>query len=171
MSVNATNVDPSGWPLPFYNSWHAYFLVSDVSKAVITLDPSSAWTHIDVFNNSNKYSNLIPTGHVSPWPYWQNSAVGGSFLNPTYYDDEVKALSQRPMFTHSITDGHINTLFWADSNYNFVQVFTGAPAGWGDQSIAMEAMSGKADAFNNHDGLHIIEAGESFVSQFGIRMN
>ena len=48
------------------------------------------------------------------------------------------------------------------------KVFTGAKAGWGVDAIAVEAMSGEADAYNNHDGLHIIDAGETFVSSFGV---
>lgn len=40
--VNATNMD-AHWPLPFYSSWHSYFMVDDVSKATITTDPCMAW--------------------------------------------------------------------------------------------------------------------------------
>ena len=28
VDVDATNDDPNGWPLPFFNGWHPYFLVS-----------------------------------------------------------------------------------------------------------------------------------------------
>ena len=101
VTTTATNRDAGGWPLPFYNGWHPYFLVSDVSQARIVLDrgSGSAWKHVDVGVNNvpPRYSDMVPTTHVSPWP--KNTGadpIGGNRSAPTYMDDEVKAMRTGP---------------------------------------------------------------------------
>lgn len=82
ISVAATNTE-DGWPVPFFNSWHPYFLVEDVSKAVVLLDSCAQWAHMLVYNNSNFYSNLIPTGETKPWTTFNGAPVGGTADKPT----------------------------------------------------------------------------------------
>ena len=74
---------------------------------------------------------------------------------------------------------------WQDSNYRFNQIFTGSKEKWcvretdagywvalchvcrGDDAIAFEPMSAKADAFNNYDHLSVLSDGETFDGSFG----
>merc|ERR1712054_678495 len=48
ISTRARNDGTDGQPLPFFNSWHSYFLVNDISRAFVTLDRCSGWNHISV---------------------------------------------------------------------------------------------------------------------------
>ena len=71
MSVAATNLDPGGWPLPYYNGWHPYFLAT-LHTAVFELDPCGrGYNHVDVDTGPQfpppRYSNMVPTGHTRPW--------------------------------------------------------------------------------------------------------
>ena len=64
-------------------------------------------------------------------------------------------------------DGDAIVLF-ADRQHRVWQIFTGAKEGWGWDAIALEPMSGLADAFNNGDGLKVLSAGEVFEGTFGM---
>lgn len=97
LTVQASNLDPAGWPLPFYNGWHPYFLCS-ASEAVVTLDPCTKWLYVDVGTGPQypppRYSNMVPTGHTHPYTRFNGTRpVGGNVTNPTYFDVEVKATS------------------------------------------------------------------------------
>ena len=35
-------------PLPYFNSWHSYFKVADISRTSLALDACSRWNHIRV---------------------------------------------------------------------------------------------------------------------------
>ena len=48
ITTTARNQMTNGQPIPFYNGWHSYFKVSDISKASIEFDPCTAWNHINV---------------------------------------------------------------------------------------------------------------------------
>lgn len=181
VTTNATNLMKSQ-PLPFFNGWHSYFSVSDESKAIVQLDPCSSWNHIDVTNNSAVFSDLIPTGltttltrnddswHVNGRP------LGGTSEAPTYLDDEFKAtapISKCPTLTTRITDGetHDTAELWQDFNFRWVQVYSGTQSAQGRSAIAVEAMSSQADSWNDMQGVNIIQAGESFVASFGVRLS
>ena len=73
-------MDDEGWPLPVYNGWHPYFLCH-TSKAVITLDPCTPWAHVDVGTGKEypppRFSNMVPTGHVSPSELNGSAPIGG----------------------------------------------------------------------------------------------
>eukprot|EP00043_Microstomoeca_roanoka_P028522 m.18356 g.18356 ORF g.18356 m.18356 type:complete len:363 (+) comp8473_c1_seq1:100-1188(+) len=159
----------TAWPLPFYHSWHPYFLCN-VHTSYIILDPCTPWNHVDVYNNSNLYSNLIPTGRTTPWNLFDGSEpIGGSVEEPTYFDDEFKATQVCPGGYRTILrDGLTSVVLWQEASFRFVQVFTGSQSQWGLEAVAIEPMSGKADAFNNYDGLSILSAGDVYDASFGV---
>ena len=80
-----------------FKSRHPYFL-GHTSASVVTLDPCTAWAHVDVGTGSQypppRYSNMVPTGHVTePWiRHDGQQPIGGNASNPSYMDDEAKAL-------------------------------------------------------------------------------
>jgi aldose 1-epimerase len=181
LQVHATNMDPNGWPLPFYNGWHPYFLVADMSKARIVLDNCSAHTHVDVNTGPQypppRYSDMVPSTHVSPWNRNNGTdAIGGNTTDPTYMDDEVKVLSPEnctgPFFSTRLVDPVLGdtTVLMHDRSFRYLQIFTGAKATWGVDAVVLEPLSSMSDAYNNHDGLHVISAGESFTNNFGVRL-
>jgi len=97
--------------------------------------------------------------------------LGGSAGNPTYYDNEWKATRRVFEFVETeIWDpvAGYSTFLWQDSSFPLTQLFTGSMSLWGESAIAFEPMSGIADAFNNHDHLSILSAGEQWFGSFGV---
>jgi len=176
VAVRAENRDAAGgWPLPFYNGWHPYFLVSDVSAARIVLDNRTAWRHVDVGVNDvpPRFSDMVPTTHVSDWGKNTGAdAIGGNATAPTYMDDEVKAMAALDSFQTRLVDPATRdvTVLHCDSSFRFLQIFTGAMATWGAAAVVLEPLSAMSDAYNNHDGLHVISAGETYENSFGVSL-
>lgn len=176
ITTTARNKMMNGQPVPFYNGWHSYFAVTDVSRASVELDRCGGWNHIKVTNDSNVYSDLIPTGFTEMWTDFNGkTAVGGSSERPTYYDDEFKStasVAECPTLETRVRDavsGSVSVL-WQDAMYRFVQVYTGTVLALGENAIAIEAMSSEADAWNNGQGLRLLQSGEVFTGSFGVRV-
>jgi len=174
ITTKARNRGSEGQPLPFFNSWHSYFLVTDISKTIVTLDRCSEWNHITVDGNSNVDGELIPTGSTTAFSGFNGRApVGGTKEEPTYWDDEFKAtasVQQCPELRCRVHDPAIGDtgVLWADSNFRWTQIFTGTKKAIGEQAIAVEAMSGEADAWNNMQGVRLLQSGEEWEGTFGI---
>ena len=187
ITTKLTNREPTS-SLPFFNSWHPYFRVSDVSRARIEFDScgatdnASAWRHVSMGAGAPRKGTLLPSGGSTPWaPSWR---IGGSRALPTYMDDEFVATTPTAAFRHGCArdannfeqrivdeggDGDAAVLF-ADRQHRVYQIFTGAKEGWGWDAIALEPMSGLADAYNNGDGLRVLAAGEAFEGTFGVTL-
>jgi len=120
------------------------------------------------------HGDLIPTGETDPFDGFDGTTpIGGHSTAPTYYDDEYKAVKTRhqcPYIEHRIVDPltQQTIVLWQDNSWRVSQIFTGSMSRWGDSAIALEPMSGLADAFNNHDQLTILSGGELWDGEFGI---
>merc|ERR1712203_1017283 len=95
--------------------------------------------------------------------------IGGNSTHPIYHDDEFKATSsvkQCPALAHRIHDPIVGetVVLWADPQYRIFQIFTGSretfPEHW--NAIALEPMSGLANAYNNGDHWSVLSAQETF---------
>ena len=49
-------------------------------------------------------------------------------------------------------------------------MWTGALATFGVDAVVLEPLSSMSDAFNNHDGLHILDSGESYTNTFSLEI-
>jgi len=179
LTVEASNLDPDGWPLPFYNGWHPYFLCA-ASKAVVTLDPCTDWLFVEVGEGKQypppRYSNMVPTGQTTPYTRFNGTLpVGGNATNPTYFDTEVKATR-----ACAGKDGYTTKLYDPASGdtlalthtapYRYLQVWTGAMSTFGVDAVVLEPLGAMSDGFNNHDGLHIISPGETFTGTYTVSL-
>ena len=179
-------------PLPWTTSWHPYFRVADVSAAPVLFDNcnGSKWRHLITGPGAPRKGDLIPTGKSEPWSKYDGSdtSIGGTSDMPTYYDDEFKSTlpdhQPRPSSCafHPITGdppmynvivNRIGNIMLAGERMAFRtwQVFTGAKEGWGWDAIALEPMSGLADAYNNGDGLTVLNPGEEFEATFAVQLH
>ena len=149
-------------PLPLYIGWHPYFVCS-VYKSVITFDQCTGWNHIQLNNNSD------PTGITDLGaPFDGNTPIGGTPATATAYDDGYKATepaSKCGMIETKLFDPDTEKTIvpYQSENMRFVQVFTGLQG-----AVAIEPMSGMADAFNNHDHLSILSGLETWEASFGV---
>ena len=161
ISVEATNRNGDGTPLPFYMGWHPYFKCTAYTSTV-TLDPCTKWAHVEM------NTNLNPTGLTEPTNAFNgSSSIGGSEANPTFYDDEYKPLSNCNGGQVTLFDRESGQtpVLWYDGAFNYVVVFTGASS---QDAVAMEPMSAMADAYNNHDGLTVLSDQETWSGSFGV---
>lgn len=149
-------------PLPMYIGWHPYFLCT-THKAIITFDQCTTWNHIQLNSNAN------PTGITTLGvPFDGNTPIGGTATNPTAYDDEYKA-AMPPGVCGGITtklydpDTQKTVVLHQSANMRLLQVFTGIVG-----TVAIEPMSGMADAFNNHDHLSVLSGKEQWQASFGV---
>ena len=164
VTVRATNQNGDGTPLPFYMGWHPYFKCTPYSS-IVTLDRCPGWNHVMMDKNMN------PTGITKETTAFDGSTpVGGRPGSPTQYDDEYKPMSGTAMCPQLVTTledtaSNQTVVLWQDERFRFVQVFTGYTE---EGSIAIEPMSGMADAYNNHDHLTILSDGETWEGSFGV---
>ena len=63
-----------------------------------------------------------------------------------------------------VHDGRDKLLLELRGGFRYVQVYTGNA----ESGVAVEPMSSETDAFNNHDGLIVLEAGGSWQGEFRI---
>lgn len=165
--VNATNTNGDGMPLPFYMGWHPYFKCTAYTSYV-TLDPCQKWAHVQLNDNMN------PTGITQRTYMFDGSVViGGNKTDPTFYDDEYKPLAGPLLCENGRTklfDTATNqaVILWHNAAFHYVHIFTGSSSMFHEDSVAMEPMSGMADAYNNHDGLTVLSDGETWSGSFGV---
>ncbi|KAA0168738.1 hypothetical protein FNF27_07087 [Cafeteria roenbergensis] len=183
VTTSMTNTEESA-SLPFFHSMHPYVNVSRTSGVLLRLGPCEMcgeprdscedWRRLDMGPLAPRAGPLLPLGTTSPFTAFDGSApVGGSAPNATYYDDE---------FTMTADAAHCGSAgvtlvdpsypgdavtVWGDSNFRVFQVFTGSFT-WGEQSVAIEPMSGAANAYNTGDGLTVLAAGATHTDEMGI---
>merc|ERR1712166_312932 len=90
-------------------------------------------------------------------------------------DDEVKAMRplQRDFATRLVDPSTEQTVvLHHGAAMHYLQIFTGAVASFdgAPDAVVLEPLSAMSDAYNNHDGLHVISAGETFVSTFSVEV-
>jgi len=180
ITTRAFNPSTTGQALPWYNSWHPYFKVADVSRAIIELDKCSDWNHVVMPPGAPRKGSLIPTGQTQPinqTKYSGKVRIGGSSDKPTYLDDEFKATASVhdcPRLANLIIDPVVGeaVALWGDPQYRVFQIFTGGrevfPEHW--SAVAMEPMSALANGYNNHDGVTVLSAQQTFEGSFGVHM-
>ena len=94
VEVQAENTDvKGGWPLPFFNGWHPYFLCHPCKDASIVLDQNvnpdpngEQWRHVDVGIGPQypppRHSNMVPTTHTSSWHKSNGTSPIGPATDP-----------------------------------------------------------------------------------------
>lgn len=182
-SMTNTMTD-TGESLPFFHSMHPYVNVSQTAEAALRLGPCeqcgtptgacSTWRQLDMGPLAPREGALIPTGITLPFTAFDGrKPVGGQAPNATYYDDEFTMIEARDACSHAgvtLTDpsypGDAVTV-WGDPHFRVFQVFTGAFT-WGEQSIAIEPMSGAADAYNSGNGVTVLAAGQTTTDSMGV---
>ena len=99
----------------------------------------------------------------------------GNETVPAYHDDEYKALQPNNeecegMFRTVLTDPVTDYVTVLSHESHYIQVWTGALATFGVDAVVLEPLSSMSDAFNNHNGLHILDSGESYTNEFSLEI-
>ena len=163
IDVIATNVNGDGTPLPFYMGWHPYFNCTAYTSYIMSY---INWGHVEL------NANMIPTGITKQDTLFDGSTpIGGTKDEPTFYDDEFKALYSPGdnNYVRLIDTATNQTVrLWFDASFPFIHIYTGSSTTFHEDGVAIEPMSGMANAYNNHDGLSTISDGQTWHGSFGV---
>ncbi len=174
IEVAASNVSTSGQAAPFMVGWHPYVqLRGPVERAVLAFDRRSEYVMSTPRGPgpAGPDRDSHPTGATTP----SAAFTEGLPLGEHYWDDGFKAIASTravPRLETRVTDRVENVrdatiVLWQDSECRFIQVYTGLR----DRgAVAIEPMSGQTDCFNNGDGLVVLQAGETWETAFGTRL-
>ncbi len=146
--------------LPAGLGWHPYFHLGHSNiKDLHFQMPACQLVGID--------SAMIPTGKRYEYDEFSSPALIGATVLDNCFALENIGEGIAETF---IRKGDDQLRFWQETGpgkYNFLQVFTPPHR----NSIAIEPMTCNVDAFNNHNGLAILEPGEEIRAKFGMAFN
>ncbi len=155
--VLVKNVDTQ--PLPFGDGWHPYFRLN---KSVD-----------DLFLKLPANEKLILTNRMVPNGQTEidNRFASSSRIGTSQLDTVFKLPAVEGVAAAELTDPEENVTIRAwqetgEGKYNFMVIFIPPDR----QSVAIEPMTCATNAFNNKDGLIILEPGEIFEAGHGVKL-
>ena len=143
--------------IPFGLGWHPYFRLADTINTVRLHLPVCDFVGIDEY--------MLPTGKRYPFDEFSlPKALGSTVLDNCFALPDTSP----PVFTYSL-EGALGKLTFEQETgpgrFNYLQLFTPPHR----NSIAVEPMTCNIDAFNNGEGLIVLNPKEKM--QTGIRLN
>jgi aldose 1-epimerase len=153
IDMSFTNDDSRAIPVGL--GWHPYFRLSEKSDDTFLQMPDCQLVEID--------ERMIPTGSKSDFTDFNAlTQIQEGFLDNGFF------LKNQTQNAEVILSSNVGTLTcWQETGagkWNFVQVFTPPHR----RSIAIEPMTCNVDAFNNKDGLTILQPNEILQGRFGV---
>ena len=152
-------------PLPFGDGWHPYFRFGDSADVNNWIVSIPARSRVDMDDR------LIPTGSLIPvagtkYDFREGRTIGKLVLDDVYTDLVDKGGAVETELVDDEMDATIRV--WQDSGYGYLVIFT--PPGEDRNCIAIEPMTCNTNAFNNRQGLTILEPGDTFEGQYGVTL-
>jgi len=143
--------------IPIGDGWHPYFRFGKKINELKLMLPSTKCIETS--------TDLIPTGkYIEYNRFVTASYIGDTVLDNCFELDPVDGVIET-VLTDAENDVHI--VLWQETNakgYNYVHIYTPTDR----ESIAIEPSSCGPDAFNNGNGLIILEPNERIHFTFGI---
>ncbi len=145
--------------LPFGDGWHPYFKFDKKVNELLLKIASNQKTEID--------DRMIPTGNIFQFDKFSELTK----IEDTKFDTGFRIENQDAIVETEILDQESNVKIivfqeTGECKYNFLQVYIPPSR----ESIAVEPMTCNIDAFNNKNGLIILEPGEVFEANYGMRL-
>jgi aldose 1-epimerase len=143
--------------IPWGMGWHPYFKIAESVNDLTLQMPECAMIEID--------DRMLPTGNKTDYTAFAKQ----NKINDTNLDNGFYLTDQKSKAEVIIENKGLYLNYWqetGDKKWNFLQVFTPPHR----QSIALEPMTCNIDAFNNHEGLIVLEPGESVSARFGVNV-
>jgi aldose 1-epimerase len=154
MSVRMSFTNHSETAIPAGIGWHPYFSISEkIEDTVLELD-ALQFISID--------DRMLPTGEKIPYQVFENATK----INDVSLDNGFFIPSGKEKFYATLLSEKGKLTYWqttGERKYNFIQIFTPPHR----TCIALEPMTCNVNAFNNKDGLVILDKGESLFGDFG----
>ena len=162
-SVHTRAENAGDGPLPIGDGWHPYFRFGQISGVDNwkLMMPAEARVGMD--------ERLIPTGDLIPvagtdFDFRECRSIGGLVLDNVF----TQLGSSGGVVQTELTNEEVGATIrvWQDLNYEYLVIFT--PPGDNRNCIAIEPMTCNTNAFNNRDGLIILQPGEIFEGEYGV---
>jgi aldose 1-epimerase len=146
--------------MPFGFGWHPYLMLN--TPTINDLDIKIPLSHKHRLDHQ-----MIPTGEKSLF----DSFSAGSSLANNFFDDcfllqSVGEIAETTIYNKATQQKLILWQETGKNKFNYLQIFTPPHR----KSIAIEPMTCAVDAFNNQEGLIILEPKQVFEGSFGIRI-
>ncbi|MBC8184400.1 aldose 1-epimerase [candidate division KSB1 bacterium] len=145
--------------MPFGDGWHPYFKFDKKVDELLLKIPTDIKTMVD--------ERMIPTGEILPF----NNFNELTKINYGDLDTGFRIAGEEGFVETEIFDPEENLKIkiyqeTGEKKYNFLQIYIPASR----ESIAIEPMTCNTDAFNNKDGLIVLEPGEVFEGNYGVKV-
>lgn len=134
--------------LPFGLGWHPYFQIDANSIDTYTIQTPD----MEMVALSER---SIPTGVSSP--YKQNPIS----LNETILDNAFRISGSENVYELNDSASDVTVIFTASEAFNYLQIFTP-----NKETVAIEPMTCNVNAFNNGEGVKLLEPKELFKAKF-----
>ncbi|MET4136577.1 aldose 1-epimerase family protein [Pseudarthrobacter sp. PvP090] len=159
--VRQTLINDSQEPAPFVLGAHPYLRLGEVPSEELTVTVHAGTRLVTD-------ERLIPRSTEpvrGDFDLRAGRSVGALDLDSAYTDLEFDAGIAR--HTLSAPDGRSVSL-WQDENCGYVHVFVTTEFPGRTKAVAIEPMTGPANAFNSGDGLRWLDPGDRFAMTWGI---
>lgn len=146
--------------MPMAYGWHPYFKL-DTEKV------DDLWLQFPNCESVTIDNRMIPTGETLPYsPFLELTKIDRTTFDNCFFINKNKKTNRAEIIIQSKTTTLSVWQETGDNACNYFQIYTPENR----QTIAIEPMTANVDAFNNHDGLWILEAGEAKSVGFGIKI-
>jgi aldose 1-epimerase len=153
-TIELTFKNESQQKIPVGLGWHPYFHCFGKVNHVFMQMPGCQFVEVN--------KSAIPTNERSAYEYFKNKhQIRNVALDNAFEISEQKNRAEVLLFSKF---GKLT--YWQETGFrkfNFLQIFTPSHR----KSIAIEPMTCNIDAFNNGDGLIVLNPDEHFSGQFG----
>ncbi|NOY78838.1 MAG: hypothetical protein GXO76_13325 [Calditrichaeota bacterium] len=145
-------------PLPFGDGWHPYFRLNRPPDELFLKLPASKKLRLT--------DRMVPNGETEiDNRFTQAARIGTSQLDTVFKLPETEGVAAADLID---PQENVTLRVWQETGprkYNFMVVFIPPNR----RSIAIEPMTCATNAFNNHDGLIVLEPGEVFEAEHGVK--
>jgi aldose 1-epimerase len=156
VELSASNDGDTAMPIGL--GWHPYFQLGNSVEQLKMQLPTLEMVGVD--------EHMIPTGKLYEYDRFASpSRIGAEVL-----DNCFKLSGQEERAVLTLSDENYRMAYWQESaqdKFPYVQIFTPPHR----KSIAIEPMSCNVNAFNNLEGLWVLEAGERKAARFGLQLS
>jgi aldose 1-epimerase len=145
--------------MPFAEGWHPFFGFNVPVDRLFLKFSADRLILVD--------QRMIPTGETVRYDHFNQLKKIGD----TLFDSCFKLKAGQNLHTTELynPEKDLTVMLWQETGpkrYNFLQVYIPPSR----QSIALEPMTCNINAFNNGEGLQILEPGECYEASYGIRI-
>ena len=147
-------------PIPFGNGWHPFFTFKKKVDQLSLKFFSEKQVILD--------SSLLPDGRLRDYNLFNSfKPIGADFYDSCFYLKNGSGVHCTELYD---PDADATIQLWQETGagkYNYLQIYTPPHR----NSIAIEPMTCSVNAFNNGDGLNVLEPGQIFTARYGIKLS